>query len=179
MLEQEKQQILHTLRTGSGALREAVAGIDDQLAIRKPEPGSWSILECVEHLAVSEQFLLSRLTSATQSDRSHENRMRETAIADRARDRTRPIASPEVGHPHNRYASLSEALSAFEAARAATIRFVEAFSGDPRSWITDHPMIPGPVTCCEILLLISIHPVRHAEQIANIRALLGPPDRQS
>jgi len=172
MRDPEKQQILHTLKTGHDALREAVAGVGEQLAIRKPGPGRWSILECVEHLAVSEQFLLSRLASASLADHSHENRMREAVIADRGLDRTRPVESPEAGQPRNRYGSLCEALAAFDAARAGTVRFVEGFSGNLRSWITDHPLVAGPVNCYEMLLIISIHPVRHAKQIADIRTLL-------
>src|SRR5690349_15512091 len=113
MRETEKQEILHALKTGRDALREALAGVDEQLAIRKPEPGGWSILECVEHLAVSEGFLLSRLRCASQSDHSHENRPREAIIRDRGSDRTRPVQSPEVGQPRNRFASLGEALASF------------------------------------------------------------------
>src|SRR5260370_11479630 len=169
MQESERQEMLHALKTGHDALREALAGVDEQLAIRKPEAGSWSILECVEHLAVSEEFLLSRLRCASQSDRSHENRMRETMIRDRGSDRARPVQSPEVGQPRNRFASLSEALPAFDSVRAQTVQFVERFSGDPRFWTTDHPLIPGPVNCYEILLMISIHPTRHAKQIMDVR----------
>ena len=169
MREPEKREILHALKIGRDALSEAVAGVDDKLAIRKLEPGSWSILECVEHLAVSEQFLLSRLTSATRSGVSHENRTREAMIRHRGSDRTRPVQSPEAGQPRNRFRSLSEALSAFDSVRAETVQFVEGFSGDPRFWTTDHPLIAGPVNCYEILLMISAHPTRHAKQIMEIR----------
>jgi hypothetical protein len=169
MLESEKQDILHALNAGRDALREAITGVDEQLANRKPEPGGWSILECVEHLAWSEEFLLSRVNCASQSDRSHENRTREALIRDRGSHRTRPVQSPEAGQPRNRFASLSEALSAFDSVRTEAVQFVEGFSGDPRFWTTDHPLIPGPVNCYEILLMISIHPTRHAQQIMEIR----------
>jgi hypothetical protein len=33
-----------------------------------PAPGKWSILECVEHLAVSEDYLFSQITVAQHSD---------------------------------------------------------------------------------------------------------------
>jgi hypothetical protein len=175
MPDAEKQEILDGLKTGLDALREALAGVDEQLAARKPRPGSWSILECVEHLAVSEQFLVSRLTSASRSDSSHENRRREAMIAERGLDRTRPVESPEEGRPGNRFGSLSEALSAFNSVRAETVRFVEGSHGDLRFWITDHPLIAGPVNCYEMLLILAVHPARHTKQIADIRTLLAPP----
>ncbi|MGB7762228.1 MAG: DinB family protein [Bryobacteraceae bacterium] len=172
MVEAERQEILQDLKTGREALRDALAGVDEYLAIRKPGPGRWSILECVEHLAVSEQFLLSRLTQARKSEGSHGGRAREKMIEDRGLDRTRPVESPEVGRPNGRFRSLNEALSFFDSVRTETTRFVEGFDGDLRSWLTDHPLIPGPVNCYEILLLLSIHPARHAKQIAEIRTAL-------
>ena len=129
------------LKTGRDALREALAGADEQLATRKPRPSSWSILECVEHPVVSER----------QSRR-------------RGYDRGAGAARPGI-----RFGSLSEALLAFDSARAETVPFVEGFSGDLRSWITDHPRVAGPVNCYEILLMISVHPPRHAKQITEIR----------
>jgi len=175
MPDAEKREILDALKTGRDALREALAGVDEQVAARKPGPGSWSILECVEHLAVSEQFLVSKLTSAKRSDSSHENRRREAIIAERGLDRTRPVESPEEGPPGNRFRSLREALSVFDSVRAETVAFVEGSSGDLRFRITDHPLIPGPVNCYEMLLILAVHPARHAKQIADIRALLTAP----
>jgi DinB superfamily len=176
MAESERQEILQHLKTGRDALRDALAGLDEHLAIRKPGPGRWSIMECVEHLAVSEQFLLSRLTKASRSDRAHGNHAREATIMDRGVDRTRPAESPEAGRPNSRFQSLNEALSSFDSVRTETTQFVEGFSDDLRSWLTDHPLISGPVNCYEMLLIISVHPVRHAKQIAEIRTALAQSD---
>jgi hypothetical protein len=53
--------------------------------------------------------------------------------------------------------------------RRETVRFVEEFSGDFRSWLTMHPLITRPLNCYEMLLLMALHPARHAMQIAEIR----------
>ena len=179
MQESEKREILQALDTGRDTLRDALAGIDEHLAVRKPRPNCWSILECVEHIGVSEQLLLSRLTRASRSNRSHENRAREATIVARGLDRSRPVESPEVGRPIGRFLSLSEAVSFFESVRDQTVHFVGTTNGDLRWWLTDHPLIAGPVNCYEILLMISVHPVRHAEQITGIRTWLCPADRQN
>lgn len=179
MLETERQELLRSLNAGCETLRESLAGVDDDLAKRKPASGGWSILECVEHVAVSEKFLLSRLTNASSSGQSLENRARENWLAERAADRSRPIESPEVARPAGRFGSLSEALGDFDLARAETVRFVAGFADELRSRIIDHPMIPGPVNCMEILHLAIAHPVRHAKQIAEIRACLNSAKAQS
>ncbi len=174
MLESEKREILDALEAGREALREALAGVDEPLAMLTPRQGGWSILECVEHVAAVEQFLLSRLRTASCSEHSHEDRRREALITRGAADRTRPREAPEEVRPGGRFGSVREALLAFDSERAGTVRFVEEFSGDPRFWVTSHPIIPGPVNCYEMLLIIALHPARHAKQIAEIRASLAP-----
>lgn len=179
MVESDRQEILQELKRGSDALREALAGVDEDLAIWKPSPGRWSILECVEHLAVSEKFLMSRLREARRSDHPHGSRLRETTILDRGADRTRPAESPEVGRPNGRFQNLNQALSCFDLVRTETVCFVEDFRDDLRLWLTDHPLVSGPVNCYEMLLIIAVHPVRHAKQIAEIRTAVTSSDRQS
>jgi hypothetical protein len=172
MVDADRRQVLQGLKAGRDALYAAVAGIDGNLALRKPGPARWSILECVEHVALAERFLLSRLTGAVDSGQSHGSQAREAAIVQRGLDRARRVESPEPGRPRGCFQDLAEALSAFDSARTGTIGFVERFAGDPRSWLTNHPLIPGPVNCYEMLLIVSVHPARHAAQIAETRAAL-------
>jgi uncharacterized damage-inducible protein DinB len=171
---------------GRDALETALAGVDDALASRKPpsrDPSTpesslaWSILDCVEHMVLSEQYLLSRLRIAQLStDPPHPSR--EARIAARAADRSRPIEAPSASQPTGRYPGLGEALDAFDAVRAETLEYVENLNDDPRSLTTDHPLFPGPVTCYETLLMMAAHPARHAQQILEIRRALESADRR-
>jgi hypothetical protein len=53
----EKIQVLVDLESGRKSLLDALNGVTDEIARRSPGPGKWSILECVEHVAVAEDFL--------------------------------------------------------------------------------------------------------------------------
>ncbi|MGO9433306.1 MAG: DinB family protein [Terracidiphilus sp.] len=182
MLDPERQTLLSSLRNGRDALGQALAGVDDDLAARKPpsrDPSNpawsipaWSILECVDHMVQSERYLLTRLHAAQLSPEPFEKSRRAAKIAALAADRTRRIEAPTAAHPHGRFPNLREALAAFDATRAEVERYVEQSTGDLNCWITDHPMIPGPVTCHETLLMIAAHPARHAQQILEIREVL-------
>ncbi len=176
MLESEKAEILRALQKGRDAVAAALAGVDEAEAARKPEPARWSILECVEHLALAERFLQSRLAKATLSDRPTGSPERDAAILRRGADRSRPAQSPEPGRPTACFRSLKEAVAAFDSVRAETLRYVETHEGDPRCWLTDHPLVPGPVTCYEILLITAAHSVRHAKQIAEARSTAAGAD---
>jgi len=170
MLEPERREILAHLEEGWKALALALDGVDEAEAAWKPGTRQWSILECVEHLVLSEDFLFSRLEVARPAAGVVLDRAREAAILSRGLDRSTPMESPEVGRPHRRFQALPEAVAGFSEVRARTVDWVNRLDRDPRSWLTDHPIIRGPVNCYEILLTISMHPRRHSEQINLIRS---------
>jgi hypothetical protein len=168
----EKVEALRELQAGRDALGAALVGVDDAMAAHKPSRESWSILDCVEHLVITERYLLTRLQAAEHADRPFEKSRRERKIAMLAADRSRRTKAPEEAHPHGDFATLGEAVATFDAIRAEVKSWVENCAGDPRCMMTDHPLISGPVTCSETLIMIAAHPARHAQQIEEIRAQL-------
>jgi uncharacterized damage-inducible protein DinB len=170
MEQVEKIEMLRQLQAGRDALREALTGVNDAMAVQKPSRESWSILDCVEHMVESERYLLTRLHAAEHTDQPFQKSRREGKIAMLAADRSRRIEAPEQAHPKGRFATLSEAVAAFDATRTEVEHWVESCTGDPRRMLTDHPLIVGPVTCAETLIMMAAHPARHAQQIKEIRA---------
>lgn len=175
LMDGERREILLKLEAGAVALANAWRDVDEQMARRRPRPESWSVLECVMHVALTETALLSRLREAKPSDQSHEDRAREEKFEALAVNRSRRIEAPPPVRPDCDSKTLAEAVEDFNAARRDTVRFVQQFSGDLRSWLTLHPLITRPVNCYEMLLLIALHPARHAQQIAEIREQLSTP----
>jgi hypothetical protein len=175
----ERKEILRMLDEGASDLRAAVDGVTEREASQRPAAGGWSVLDCLEHLAVTERELLTGAQIAVPAAERQHNPVREAKILDRALDRTRFIAAPEIVIPAGKFKSAGEALAQFESVRAETVRFVEEFAGDPRSWLTTHPMVRGPVNCYEMLLMIALHPKRHARQIAQTRAMTAADRREA
>jgi len=68
MTEQERAAIVASLEQGKAALLDALQGVTEAVAVRSPGPGSWSILGCVEHLAISEDYLFGQILASTLSD---------------------------------------------------------------------------------------------------------------
>jgi hypothetical protein len=167
----ERKEILRMLADGFIDLRAALDRVTEAEALERPAGGGWSVLDCLEHLAITERELLTGAQVAVPATERQHNPVREAKILDRALDRARFIAAPDVVLPASRFHSVDEALAAFESVRAETVRFVEEFEGDPRSWLTTHPMVRGPVNCFEMFLMIALHPKRHAQQILVTRAM--------
>lgn len=164
--------MLVDLEKGRKALLDALSGVTEEIASSSPAPGRWSVIECVEHLAIAEDYLFSRIAASCYSDAAVINKNREALILSRGLDRTRTVQSPEGGTPTGRFATLREAMQYFLASRDRTVRFVENCSEDLRSKLTSHPIL-GTVNCHENLLMMAVHPLRHSKQIEEIKTALG------
>ncbi len=171
----EKKEIERVLHDGMDAFDDALRGLDDETATIRPRPDCWSVLECVEHIRLAEIGLFSRLKQATPSTASHEDRAREARFQELALNRARRIEAPEAATPTRERRTLAQAIEAVQTARRDTLRWLDAFDGDLRSWLTIHPLITRPVNCYEMLLLMALHPRRHAQQIVEIREHLLHP----
>ena len=166
------EQILLVLQQGMDSLSDALKGINESAARQRPRAEAWSILECVEHIALTERALLNQLNVAKACEESREDRAREMKFQDLALNRSRHIEAPDPVRPTSESASLEQALEDLKAVRRETLKFVKEFGGDLRWWVTQHPLITRPVNCYEMLLLMAMHPKRHALQIVEIRRSL-------
>jgi len=80
MQTHEKAGILQELVIGRDALLDPVRGLSEDLAAISPAPGRWSVIQCVEHVAVSEDFLLQGISQAERAAAPVVNPRREAAI---------------------------------------------------------------------------------------------------
>jgi len=169
MADADKKEIECVLQDGIDALADALRDIGEETARLKPQTDAWSVLECVQHITLVETALLVCLKEAKPAAESHQDLARETRFHELALNRQHRIEAPEPAIPRREHESLAQAYAAFEAIRSQTIQFVDEFDGDLRSWLTRHPLITRPVNCYEMLLLMALHPKRHAQEITQIR----------
>jgi hypothetical protein len=168
----ERHEILALLEQGRAALLATVDGVTDERASRIPAPGRWSILGCVEHLAVSEDYLFSQIAKATPSATPVINLEREAKMLARGADRSRRMESPPEGHPTGAFPTLAAALEHFQESRNRTVEFVRSNQEDLRSKVTWHPILKQ-ANCHEMLLSIGLHVLRHVKQIEEIKGELA------
>jgi hypothetical protein len=173
MTEEETQVTIGSLRQGAFALCDALSGFSDELAQRVPAPGRWSILQCVEHIALTEDFLFASIAAAETAPVPLLNARREAAFLSRGADRTRPVDSPQDVLPRGGFSSVDQAMRHFLASREKTLLYASANAGaDLRCLVTSHPLF-GAVNVYEVLLLMAVHVQRHIRQIEEIRTDLS------
>jgi hypothetical protein len=165
----ERKQILALLEDSRAALLSSLDGVSDERARRIPAPGRWSILGCVEHLAVSEDYFFAQILNATPSDPPLINLVREAKMLARGADRSRKMESPPEGQPSGAFPTLAAALNHFLLSRSRSIEFVRTNQEDLRAKIAWHPILKQ-ANCHEMLLSMGLHVQRHVKQIEEIKA---------
>ncbi|HEY7387756.1 MAG TPA: DinB family protein [Bryobacteraceae bacterium] len=165
----DRSELLRLLENSRQELHAAIAGLSDAQAAASPGPERWSVLECLEHVTTVEQRFLERLKEAVQSDAPAADKEREAAFLARVVDRSTRAQAPELVRPVGRFRKLSDAVESYNAARAATMSFVEENHASLYPRLLSHPRF-GALNGYEYILLIAGHSRRHTAQILETRA---------
>jgi hypothetical protein len=170
MSPQSSPDLIEMLGSSSREFVLALDGLSDAAASAKPAENCWSVIDCVEHICITEGLGLKRLQSAEAAEPQVDS-AREQFLASQVVQRENKIPGPPITMPTGRFATLVEALSEFVAARGRTIAFVSCCPNLSSLRLT-HPVF-GPLNGREYVVLIAGHARRHAAQIADIRAQMA------
>jgi hypothetical protein len=168
----DRQHLLRLLTASRKKLLESAEGLTDEQARLRPADDRWSILECVEHVGQVEDIIFAAVTTKLVPSNAPADRSREQTIISGATDRNRKVAAPDHVKPTGKFASLADALAHFERSRARSIEYVENCEGDLRAVTGPHPVL-GQASGQEFMIILALHPARHALQILEARDALG------
>jgi len=176
--DRERETALALLERSRGAVLKAIDGVSEEQVRWRPSPERWSILEYVEHLAVSDDGLVALVKKSLGSPekietdeerRTREQKMRETVVprgVNRAPEHLRPVA---------RFQTLAEAVTAFLAAMERTIEFARSTTDELRRHFTPHPVF-GQMDGYQWLCGNARHAENHAKHVIEIREMAGFPE---
>lgn len=158
--------LVSVLEAGRRDFLEAGLDVPPALASVKPQAKGWSVLECIEHVIVTEERFLTWIATGTTIEprRDTDKELRLFGII---RSRLTKVETPESFRPAGRYATLADALAGFEAIRDRTIAYIQEKGDALYSMCATHPFF-GPVNGAEIVQLMDGHARRHADQIREI-----------
>lgn len=168
---QEREKALGLLTRSRQTLLNAVEGVTETQARWKPAPDRWSILEYVEHLAISDDSLIAMikhsLTTPARPETEEQRKAREAKIRETPVPRGTNHA-PDSLRPHSRFASLQDSVNAFLEARERTFAFARSTEDDLRSHFTNHSVL-GPLDGYQWLVGNARHAETHAAHIKELR----------
>jgi hypothetical protein len=162
------EQLIEMLEAGRRDVADSVAPLSDADASRKPEPGRWSALECMEHIVFAESRYLSWLENAAVLNSPQRDPEREAWITARVGDREWDWQAPEVAIPTGRFHTVTEALAEFNAVRDRTVAAAKARESQLFSLQAKHSVL-GLMNGAELMRLTAGHASRHAVQIRKVR----------
>src|SRR5712692_407101 len=124
--------------------QDSITGLSEAQWKFKPAPDRWSIAECAEHIAVSEDSLFQLLTekvikSPPAPEKKAEIKNNDEAILKGVADRTTKAQAPEFLRPSGRWSTTAEILSHFNQSRDRTVAYVENTQEDLRAHVMSSP----------------------------------------
>ena len=153
-------------------LLTTVKGLSDAQLDFKSSPDSWSVAECVEHLALSEVNIFGMLQGALETpadaSRRDEVKMEDAQLLVMIPDRSNKMKTSAAFEPSGKYGSFKETLKTLKTERKEHIQYVKETEDDLRNHYANTPL--GVVDAYQILLFMSAHTERHVLQIEEIMA---------
>ena len=171
--EKERENAIKRLTRSRQTLLDAVEGVTETQSRWKPAADRWSILEYVEHLAISDDGLVEMIRKSLGTPPRPETEEQRKAREQKIRDTPMPRGinrAPEMLAPGGRFQSLADALAAFLAARERTLDFARSTQDDLRSHFSPHTVL-GPLDGYQWLNGNAHHVETHAGHIREIREM--------
>ena len=170
-LEQgERDRAMSHLHATRKAFLDSVAGLSEAQWNFKASPERWSIAECAEHIAVSDDALFELLQQTMKSPAAPEKKAeaqgKDEAILRMLPDRSVKAKAPEFLQPWPDHADL---IAHFKQSRDRNIAYIQTTEDDLRSHFMNHPVLKA-IDAYQVMLLLSAHCERHTLQINEVKA---------
>lgn len=155
---------------------DAIKGLSPAQWNFKAGPDRWSIAQCADHIALSEDLIfgvvMNQVMKTTPDPAKHELvKGKDDVLVKMLQDRTHKATAPEPLDPTKHMMAPEDATKQFLASRARTIDFVKTTQDDLRDHFFDHPVPAiGTLDAYQWILLISGHTRRHTLQILEVKA---------
>lgn len=170
----ERERAMSELHATRKLFLDAVAGLSEAQWNFKPAPDVWSVAECAEHIALSEDDLYELVTeklmkSPAQPDKKPDVKGKDELVLEKMLDRSQKAQAPAVLRPTHRWPTQQALMGHFKESRDRTIAYVENTGDDLRAHFLPHPafeLLDG----YQWILLIAAHSHRHTLQIEEVKA---------
>lgn len=174
MMHPRTMELVRHLDTNRGDLWVAVESIAHDDRERRPSPERWSVAEVLEHLAIVEARVTSRLGEAFEAARAagmapdgETGSVVDPSFLDRAHDRSKRFKTGEHAEPKGGLTS-DQAWVKLEESRQAFLNLLERADGLAVSGITaPHPAF-GTLSFHQWAVFLGAHDARHALQIREM-----------
>jgi uncharacterized damage-inducible protein DinB len=174
----DRDRALSELYVGRKQFLDSIAGLTEAQWNFKPAPNVWSIAECAEHIAVSEDMLLEwvpkMLQSPAEPQKRAEVKNKDEFILKAMLDRSHKAQAPEMLAPKRRWPAEAALVEHFKQSRERTLDYVRSTPDDLRGHFMEHPVFKT-VDAYQFILMMAAHTQRHTLQLNEVKQAAGYP----
>jgi len=169
----ERKFLVNHLKDSKAHFLKSVKGLSEQQLNFKEAADKWSVKECMQHLALSENNLWAmaegQLKQAPNPEKRSEIKITDEALIKMITDRSSKFKAGETFQPEAaKWKTAHEALKEFKDKRANLLKYAKTTTDDVRNHVAQAPF--GSLDTYQLLLMISAHTLRHTQQIEEIKA---------
>lgn len=169
----ERQRLVAHMEMTSAWLADELAGVSPAQAAFRPAPGTWSMLDVLDHLVVVGPIYFKNLQDATSTGAARAGLMNDADVLWYGIDRTDREIALAAEDPAHKVASISEGLKMYRGDHAKLLEYVRATKDDLRRRLVARQRSDA----YQWALLISTHEQRHILQIREIKKHAAYPSR--
>jgi hypothetical protein len=166
MTKGERQRLIAHFEMTERWLSDEVAGLTPAQSKFQPEPGSWSVLNVLDHLVVAEPHYWKTLLDSMKTEPATEKGdVTDDMILWYGIDRTNRARTAEAREPKGQHPDLPSALEVFRKLRATMLEYARTTDKDLRAY----RYLNSKTDLYQWFLMISAHSQRHILQIREIK----------
>ena len=180
LTDAERKHAGNLLQETQENLLKKLNGLTPEQLSFKADATSWSISECLEHIAISENNFIGLLQTALKEpadpSKRNEVKMNDEAIVSMMTDRSIKRKAPETFRPSGKFGTYEATLQEFKTKRENNINYIKTTSDDLRNHYNDFPF--GKIDAYQTILFMAAHSKRHTEQIEEIMKNVNFPKKK-
>ena len=171
----ERKFAIDYLNSTKKDVLKSIKGLSKEQLNFKSSAESWSIAECVEHIAISETNLFGMI-QGTLKEPANPNKRKEIKLSDEdvfnaITDRTYKVKTQEAFVPTGKFGSHEATVKEFLEKREANINYLKSTSDDLRNHFFTFPVEAlGTLDSFQLFLFMAGHTNRHRLQIEEVKS---------
>ena len=170
--DDRKMAIKHLTETRDH-MSKVLKGLTEEQLNFLPEEDTWSIAQCVEHLAISENafggLIQKTVASGANPTLKDSLKFKDNQLMGIITDRTNKVKTREPFEPSGKFGSHKATVKSFIDKRNEHIAYIESTEDDLRNrFSNDLPF--GTVDGVQLIIFMAGHTERHVKQMEEVMA---------
>jgi len=171
LTQADRDRAIAELTASRQQFLDSVAGLSAAQWNFKPDEKTWSVAECAEHIALSEDLIFGSVTKIVQTPATPDktSAVTDDFVLKAVVDRSHKFQAPEALRPKHTFATPQEIIDHFKQSREHTIAYMRDTQDDLRGHFFDHPVLKT-MDAYQWILLLSAHSQRHTAQLNEVKS---------